>query len=80
MNRILIATSNSGKLRDFAAMASPLGIEIASVPGSFSLPCLRSSKTASHLSRTRERKPRLTVSTPPAKSFWLTIRDWKYMP
>jgi XTP/dITP diphosphohydrolase len=38
MNRILIATSNSGKLRDFAAMASPLGIEIASVPGFSSLP------------------------------------------
>lgn len=38
MNRILIATSNSGKLRDFAAMASPLRIEIASVPGFSSLP------------------------------------------
>jgi XTP/dITP diphosphohydrolase len=38
MNRILIATSNSGKVGDFAAMASPLGIEIASVPGFCSLP------------------------------------------
>jgi XTP/dITP diphosphohydrolase len=38
MNRILIATSNSGKLRDFAGIASPLGIEIASIPGFSSLP------------------------------------------
>jgi XTP/dITP diphosphohydrolase len=38
MNRILIATSNSGKLRDFAGIASPLGIEIASVPRFSSLP------------------------------------------
>jgi XTP/dITP diphosphohydrolase len=38
MNRILIATSNSGKLRDFAGIASPLGVEIVSVPGFSSLP------------------------------------------
>jgi XTP/dITP diphosphohydrolase len=38
MNRILIATSNSGKLRDFAGIASPLGIEIASLPRFSSLP------------------------------------------
>lgn len=38
MNRILIATSNSGKLRDFAGIASPLGIEIASIPNFSSLP------------------------------------------
>jgi XTP/dITP diphosphohydrolase len=38
MNRILIATSNPGKLRDFAGIASPLGIEIASIPGFSSLP------------------------------------------
>jgi XTP/dITP diphosphohydrolase len=38
MNRILIATSNSGKLRDFAGIASPLGIDIASVPRFSSLP------------------------------------------
>lgn len=38
MNRILIATSNPGKLRDFAGIASPLGIEIASIPDFSSLP------------------------------------------
>jgi XTP/dITP diphosphohydrolase len=38
MNRILIATSNPGKLRDFAGAASSYGIEIATVPGFSSLP------------------------------------------
>ena len=38
MNRILIATSNPGKLRDFAAAAASYGIEIAPVPGFSSLP------------------------------------------
>lgn len=38
MTRILIATSNSGKLRDFAGIATPLEIEIASIPGFPSLP------------------------------------------
>jgi XTP/dITP diphosphohydrolase len=38
MRRILIATSNSGKLRDFAGAAAPHGIEIAGIPGFASLP------------------------------------------
>jgi XTP/dITP diphosphohydrolase len=38
MNRILIATSNQGKLRDFAGAASSHGIEIACVPNFSSLP------------------------------------------
>jgi XTP/dITP diphosphohydrolase len=38
MRRILIATSNPGKLRDFAGAAVPHGIEIASIPGFASLP------------------------------------------
>ena len=38
MNRILIATSNPGKLRDFAGAAASYGIEIAPVPGFISLP------------------------------------------
>jgi XTP/dITP diphosphohydrolase len=38
MNRILIATSNPGKLRDFAGAASALGIEIACIPNFASLP------------------------------------------
>jgi XTP/dITP diphosphohydrolase len=33
MRRLLIATSNPGKLRDFAAAASAHGLEIAGVPG-----------------------------------------------
>jgi XTP/dITP diphosphohydrolase len=37
MKRILIATSNSGKLRDFAGAAAEHGIEIASIPGFASL-------------------------------------------
>ncbi len=38
MNRILIATSNPGKLRDFAGAAASYGIEIAPVSGFSSLP------------------------------------------
>ena len=38
MRRILIATSNPGKLRDFAGAARPHGIEIAGIPGFASLP------------------------------------------
>jgi XTP/dITP diphosphohydrolase len=37
MDRILIATSNAGKLRDFAGAAAALGIEIASIPNFASL-------------------------------------------
>jgi len=36
--RILLATSNSGKLRDFAGAAAPLGIAIANIPNFSSLP------------------------------------------
>ena len=38
MRRILIATSNPGKLRDFAGAAVAHGIEIAPIPGFSSLP------------------------------------------
>jgi XTP/dITP diphosphohydrolase len=38
MNRIMIATSNAGKLRDFAGAAASLDIEIASIPNFTSLP------------------------------------------
>jgi XTP/dITP diphosphohydrolase len=40
MSRILIATSNAGKLRDFAGAAEPLGIEIACIPNFMSLPAV----------------------------------------
>jgi XTP/dITP diphosphohydrolase len=40
MNHILIATSNAGKLRDFAGAAAPLGIEIASIPNFAALPAV----------------------------------------
>jgi XTP/dITP diphosphohydrolase len=40
MNRILIATSNAGKLRDFAGAAAPLGIEVAAIPDFSSLPAV----------------------------------------
>jgi len=40
MNRILIATTNPGKLRDFAGAASSYGIEVAPVPGFSSLPAV----------------------------------------
>ena len=36
--RVLVATSNPGKLRDFAGAAAPLGITIANVPAFSSLP------------------------------------------
>ena len=38
MKPILIATSNSGKLRDFAGAAQSHGVEVKSVPGFSSLP------------------------------------------
>ncbi len=38
MRRVLIATTNPGKLRDFAGAAAPHGIEIASIPNFASLP------------------------------------------
>ena len=38
MPRVLIATSNPGKLHDFAAAALPHGIEIASLSNFASLP------------------------------------------
>ncbi len=38
MYRVLIATSNSGKLRDFAGAAKAFGIEVASLPNLSALP------------------------------------------
>lgn len=40
MRRILIATSNVGKLRDFAGAAARLGVEIAGLPDFASLPAV----------------------------------------
>jgi len=40
MRRILIATSNPGKLRDFAGAAAPHGIEIGGIPNFASLPAV----------------------------------------
>src|ERR1700682_153573 len=40
MSRILIATSNPGKIRDFAAAASPYAIEITTLPNFASLPAV----------------------------------------
>lgn len=40
MNRILIATSNPGKLRDFAGAALPMGVEVAPVPNFASIPAV----------------------------------------
>lgn len=38
IKRVLIATSNPGKLRDFSGVAEPLGIQIACIPNFSSLP------------------------------------------
>jgi XTP/dITP diphosphohydrolase len=38
MNHILIATSNAGKLRDFAGAAASFGVEVASIPNFSALP------------------------------------------
>jgi XTP/dITP diphosphohydrolase len=40
MNQVLIATSNVGKLRDFAGAAASSGIEITSIPNFASLPAV----------------------------------------
>jgi XTP/dITP diphosphohydrolase len=41
MREIFIATSNEGKLRDFAAIAAPYEVSVAAVPGIASLPPVR---------------------------------------
>jgi XTP/dITP diphosphohydrolase len=38
MKRVLVASSNPGKIRDFTGAASPYGIEIAAIPNFSSLP------------------------------------------
>jgi XTP/dITP diphosphohydrolase len=40
MRKILIATSNAGKLRDFAGAAARFGVEISGIPEFFSLPAV----------------------------------------
>jgi len=40
MRKVLIATSNPGKLRDFAGAAAARGVEIASIPNFASLPAV----------------------------------------
>src|SRR6267378_4999339 len=40
MRKVLIATSNPGKLRDFAGAAAAHGVEIASIPNFASLPAV----------------------------------------
>ena len=40
MRQVLVATSNSGKLRDFAGAAAAYGITIAAIPGLSSLPAV----------------------------------------
>jgi XTP/dITP diphosphohydrolase len=40
MKCVLIATSNPGKLRDFAGAAAPYGIEIAAIPNFSSIPAI----------------------------------------
>ena len=40
MRKILIATSNPGKLRDFAGAALRCGVEIAGIPDFSSLPAV----------------------------------------
>ena len=40
MKRVLVATSNPGKLRDFTGAARPLGIEIAAIPNFSSIPAV----------------------------------------
>jgi XTP/dITP diphosphohydrolase len=38
MKKVFIATSNPGKLRDFAGAAATLGVEVASIPGFATVP------------------------------------------
>ena len=40
MKRVLVASSNPGKIRDFTGAASPYGIEIAVIPNFSSLPAV----------------------------------------
>jgi XTP/dITP diphosphohydrolase len=40
MKRVLIATSNAGKLRDFAGAAASFGVDVASIPNFVALPAV----------------------------------------
>ena len=74
----LLATSNPGKLRDFAGAAAPFGITIANIPNF--LLCPRLSKTEPRSRRTRARKRSPTAWPFPANWFWPTIPAWRLTP
>ncbi len=70
VNRVLIATSNPGKLRDFAGAAAALGVEIAPMPGFASLPPVVEDGLTFEANAAR--KPRPTAATLPERWCWRT--------
>ncbi|HET7872236.1 MAG TPA: RdgB/HAM1 family non-canonical purine NTP pyrophosphatase [Terriglobales bacterium] len=63
MKRILIATSNQGKLRDFAGAARPHGITVAAIPNFLSLPIVIEDG-ATFEENARKKAGEYSVSTP----------------
>jgi len=75
MRKILIATSNPGKLRDFAGAALRYGIEIAGIPNFASLPSVVEDGLT--FEPMPARRPKLTVNMLP-ENWWLpTTRGWR---
>ncbi len=75
--RILIATSNPGKLRDFAGAAAPLGIEIEPLPNFSSLPPVVEDGLTFE-ANARKKAEAYSVYAP-GRSFWPMTPAWKWM-
>ena len=71
MRRILIATSNPGKLRDFAGAALRHGVEIAGIPGFSSLPTVVEDGLDVRRKRPQEGRELQPICSP-GRSLWPT--------
>ena len=75
MKRVLIATSNQGKLRDFAGAASSHGIQIEGLPKFSSLPpVVEDGLTFEANARKKAEQYSLACRR---NRIWPTIRDWR---
>ncbi len=75
MRRILIATSNPGKLRDFAGAALRHGVEIASIPNFSSLPAVVEDGLTFEANAQKKAEPIADLLR--EKSLWPTTPDWR---
>ena len=71
---IYIATSNAGKLRDFAAAALPHSLQVAPLPGFSDLPAVE--EDGATFEANARKKVRRTADMLPENWSMPTIRDW----